>query len=327
MCCANAATSISSTLARKYLNVLNFQFEIVMDGRKFARPVNYGLVRDHSAVGHTDRPAQAPLHRLRPRAGHGPGIGGMKHDSEIGVVLEAGHPCYFVGFLPDPVPGQTVEDVCRAEARFVEKVAELHPEAEGKPCLIGNCQAGWQIMMMSAIRPDLVGRIVLAGSPLSYWAGVHGKNPMRYSGGLLGGTWLTSLCGDVGHGIFDGAHLIANFENLNPSNTLWKKEYHVYSNVDTEAERYLEFEKYWGSPVLLNAVEMQFITDELFVGNKLSSGEIFTSDGVRVDFQNIKSPVVVFCSMGDNITPPQQALGILDIDTTTTRHSIPAGRP
>ncbi|MEJ1975290.1 MAG: DUF3141 domain-containing protein [Acetobacteraceae bacterium] len=37
-----------------------------------------------------------------PRAGHGPGIGGMKHDSEIGVALEAGHPCYFVGFLPDP---------------------------------------------------------------------------------------------------------------------------------------------------------------------------------------------------------------------------------
>jgi len=29
---------------------------------------------------------------------------------------------------------------------------------------------------------------MLAGSPLSYWAGGHGKNPMRYLGGLLGGT-------------------------------------------------------------------------------------------------------------------------------------------
>ena len=45
----------------------------------------------------------------------------MKHDSEIGVALAAGHPCYFVGFLPDPMPGQTVEDVCEAEARFVER--------------------------------------------------------------------------------------------------------------------------------------------------------------------------------------------------------------
>jgi hypothetical protein len=47
----------------------------------------------------------------------------------------------------------------------------------------------------------------LAGSPLSYWAGIHGKVPMRYLGGLLGGTWLTALAGDAGDGIFDGANL------------------------------------------------------------------------------------------------------------------------
>src|SRR5262249_10059432 len=33
-----------------------------------------------------------------------------------------------------------------------------------------------------------------------------------------------------------------------------------------------------------------------------------------VDLRNIRSPIVVFCSKGDNITPPQQALGwILDL--------------
>ena len=42
----------------------------------------------------------APFIVVDPRAGHGPGIGGMKQDSEIGVALAAGHPCYFVGFLP-----------------------------------------------------------------------------------------------------------------------------------------------------------------------------------------------------------------------------------
>ena len=215
-----------------------------------------------------------------PRAGHGPGIGGMKHDSEIGVALAAGHPCYFVGFLPEPMPGQTIEDVCLAEARFVEEVVARHPDAEGKPCLIGNCQAGWQIMMMSAIRPDLPGPIMLAGSPLSYWAGVHGKNPMRYLGGLLGGTWLTSLAGDLGHGMFDGANLVANFEAMHPDNTYWKKIYNLYSKIDTEADRFLDFEKWWGSPVLLTAGEMQSIADDLFVGNKLAPGELRTSTGV-----------------------------------------------
>ena len=300
--------------ARKLPNVLSFDFETVIDGRSLPRPVNYGLVRIIPPEGTSIDPSRRPFIVFDPRAGHGPGIGGMKHDSEIGVVLAAGHPCYFVGFLPDPVPAQTIEDVCEAEARFVEEVVKRHPNAEGKPCLIGNCQAGWQIMMTSAIHPEKVGPIMLAGSPLSYWAGVHGKNPIRYLGGLLGGTWLTSLAGDLGNGIFDGANLVANFESLHPDNTYWKKIYNVYSKVDTEPPRFLEFEKWWGSPVLLNAEEMQAIADQLFVGNKLSSGELRSSNGLRVDLRNIKSPIIVFCSWRDDITPPQQALDwILDL--------------
>ena len=285
------------------------------DGRTNVRsPGELCPCSDQPPAGVTVDPRKRPFVIFDPRAGQGPGIGGMKHESEIGEVLQAGHPCYFVGFLENPAPGQTIEDVCRAEARFVAKVGELHPEAQGKPCLIGNCQAGWQIMMMSAIRPDLVGPLLVAGAPLSYWAGTHGKAPMRYNGGLLGGTWLTALCGDLGNGRFDGAYLVENFENMHPSNTYWKKLYHLYSNVETESPRFLGFEKWWGNPVLLNAQEMQWIADELFVGNKLSSGELRTSDGIRVDLRNIKSPIVVFCSMGDDITPPQQALDwILDL--------------
>jgi Protein of unknown function (DUF3141) len=300
--------------ARTAPHVLTFATELVLDGRALPRPVNYALVRIVTPTGVSLDPRKRPFIVFDPRAGHGPGIGGMKHDSEIGVALAAGHPCYFVGFLPEPMPGQTIEDVCLAEARFIEAVVARHPDSDGKPCLIGNCQAGWQIMMTSAIRPDLPGPIMLVGSPLSYWAGVHGKNPMRYLGGLLGGTWLTSLAGDLGHGKFDGANLVANFEALHPDNTYWKKIYNLYSKVDTEAARFLDFEKWWGSPVVLTAGEMQSIADDLFVGNKLTTGELRTSTGVRVDLRNIQSPIVVFCSWGDDITPPQQALGwILDL--------------
>ena len=167
---------------------------------------------------------------------------------------------------------------------------------------------------MPPLRPELFGPLIIAGAPLSYWAGVRGKNPMRYSGGLLGGSWLTALTSDLGGGKFDGAWLVQNFENMNPSNTLWTKQYNVYSKVDTEADRYLEFERWWGGHVNLNAEEIQFIVDELFVGNNLAAGRIKTSDGQVVDLRNISSPIVVFCSKGDNITPPQQALGwILDL--------------
>jgi hypothetical protein len=300
--------------ARTVPHVLSFGAELILDGRTLPRPVNYGLVRIVPPEGTAIDRRKRPFIVFDPRAGHGPGIGGMKHDSEIGVALKAGHPCYFVGFSPEPLPGQTIEDVCEAEARFVEEVAARHPSAEGKPALIGNCQAGWQIMMMSAVHTEIVGPIMLAGSPLSYWAGVHGKAAMRYLGGLLGGTWLTSLAGDLGNGIFDGANLVANFESMHPDNTHWKKIYNVYSQVDTEAPRFLEFEKWWGSPVLLNAGEMQAIADQLFVGNKLSYGQLRNSDGMRIDLRNVKSPIIVFCSWGDDITPPQQALHwILDL--------------
>jgi hypothetical protein len=295
-------------------HVLDYQVEPIIDGRALKRPVNYGLVRVVPPAGVEVDPRRRPFVIVDPRAGHGPGIGGFKADSEIGVAFRAGHPCYFVGFLPDPMSGQTIEDIARAEAIFLEKVIALHPDADGKPCVIGNCQAGWAIMMLAAIRPELFGPIIIAGSPLSYWAGVHGKNPMRYSGGLLGGSWLTAFASDLGHGKFDGAWLVQNFENQNPANTLWTKQYNLYSKIDTEAPRYLGFERWWGGHVNLNAAEIQFIVDELFIGNKLATGAIHTSDGTAVDLRNIRSPIVVFCSKGDNVTPPQQALGwILDL--------------
>ena len=301
-------------LAETVPHVLEYEVELVADGRKLDRPVNYALARVVPPAGiHVDL-TRRPFVIIDPRAGHGPGIGGFKADSEIGVALKAGHPCYFIGFLPEPMPGQTIEDIAQAEAVFLEKVIALHPKADGKPCVIGNCQAGWAVMLLAALRPELLGPIIVAGSPLSYWQGVHGKYPMRYSGGLLGGSWLTALAGDLGHGKFDGAWLVQNFENQNPANTLWTKQYNLYSKIDTEAPRYLGFERWWGGHVNLNAEEIQFIVDELFVGNNLAAGRIQTADGTAIDLREIRSPIVVFCSRGDNVTPPQQALGwILDL--------------
>jgi pimeloyl-ACP methyl ester carboxylesterase len=296
-------------MAQKEPCVLKFEFETIMDGRTLPERVNYSLVKIVPPEGVSVDESKRPFVVIDPRGGHGPGIGGFKADSEIGVALRAGHPCYFIGFSPMPEPGQTIDAVIRAEAAFLEKVSELHPHTAGKPVVIGNCQAGWALMMVAATHPDLCGPIILAGSPLSYWAGTRGANPMRYTGGLVGGSWWTALMGDLGNGKFDSAWLVQNFENLNPANTLWTKQYDLYAQIDTEASRYLGFERWWGGHVFFDAAEMQYIVDNLFIGNKLSSARMVTSDGINIDFRKIKSPVIVFCSKGDNITPPPQALG------------------
>jgi pimeloyl-ACP methyl ester carboxylesterase len=297
--------------------LLHYESEMLADARTFERPCNYALLRIVPPADVTIDDALRPFIIIDPRAGHGPGIGGFKKDSEVGVALSAGHPVYFVIFFPQPVPGQTLADVVDAEAEFVRIVADRHPDSP-KPVLVGNCQGGWAVMMLAASRPDIAGPCVVNGAPMSYWAGNDGDNPMRYAGGLAGGAWLALFASDLGGGTFDGAHLVHNFENLNPANTLWRKYYDVWSNVDTETSRFLEFERWWGGFYLFNDSEIRWVVNNLFVGNKLSAGDARLGPGRFFDLKSIKSPIIVFASMGDNITPPQQAFNwIADIYSST----------
>jgi pimeloyl-ACP methyl ester carboxylesterase len=301
--------------------VLQFEYEVLLDARKFERPVNYALLRIVPPPGNTVDARRRPYVIIDPRGGHGPGVGGFKRDSEVGVALRAGHPVYFVTFFPRPEPGQTLIDVCTAEATFVAKVRELHPDAP-KPTIIGNCQGGWAAMLLAASHPDETGPVVIHGAPMSYWGGAwregEGDNPMRYAGGLLGGTWGASFASDAGNGIFDGAHLVGNFENLNPANTFWDKYYSLFKGVDDEAPRFLEFERWWGGFYLLGREEMDWITQNLFVGNKLRSGGVEGGGGKRFDLRDVKVPIVMFASLGDNITPPQQAFNwVADVYRST----------
>ncbi len=291
--------------------VLIFDHEVLIDGRTLDRPCNYALMAIRAPQGVTVDPAKRPVVVVDPRAGQGAGVGGFKLDSEIGFALRAGHPVYFIGFYPEPVPGQTLVDIGEAESRFLEEVIRRHPGADNKPFVIGNCQAGWAVAGLAAVRPDLTGPVAFIGAPLSYWAGADSQNPMRYNGGIFGGTWPGNLLADLVGGIIDGAWFVQNFENLDPANTFWKKPYDLYSQVDTEAQRFLDFERWWGGFYRMTKEEYREIVDNLFAGNRLVRG-IELPNKRKIDLKNITSPVVVFASWGDNISPPQQALNWID---------------
>lgn len=290
--------------------VLVFKHEMIVDGRDLPDPVNYGLLRILPPADMPTDPKARPFVIIDPRAGHGPGVAGSKVHSEIGVALAAGHPCYFVTFGPDPEPDQSIHCILMAEKHFLEVVLARHDYTKvGRPFLVGNCQGGWALMMLASIAPKLVGPIMLAGAPISYWSGESSQNPMRYSGGMLGGSWTSSLSADLGNGIFDGVNLVEGFERLDPANTFWKKPYHLYANIDTEVGRYLDFEKWWAGHFLMTRKEIDWIVQNLFIGNKLSRAELPdpTSTG-NINMRNIRSPIIIFASKADNITPPAQAL-------------------
>jgi len=302
--------------------LLKFEHEVVMDGHDLPNPCNYALLRLQPPASMPVKQEARPVVVVDPRAGHGPGIGGFKFDSEVGMAMRAGHTVYFVTFRPEPEDGQTLLTVMDTEALFIEEIIKRHPQCPAKPVVIGNCQAGWAMMALNARRPELFGPLMIVGAPVSYWAGSSTLNPMRYSGAQLGGSWLASMTSDLGADRFDGAYLVENFEKLNPANTLWNKYYNLWAGVDTEAERFLEFERWWGGYFRMTGSEIESIVENLFVGNKLARGTMMAGDK-PIDLRNITSPIVVFASWGDNITPPPQALNWI-IDTWGDERAIAA---
>lgn len=307
--------------------LLDFVYEMLIDARRFEHPANYALLRitrigDDCYEDCVDE-SKPPVIIVDPRAGHGPGIGGFKRDSEVGMAMHEGHPVYYVMFFPEPCHGQTLADVLHALRRFVEEVAKRHP---GKPpVLYGNCQAGWAITLLSADCEGLVGPAVLNGSPLSYWAGESGSSPMRIAGSMVGGAWLTHFLADLGDGRFDGAWLVANFENLKPE-AVWEKYANLFTSIDTERERFLEFERWWNGFYFLSREEILAIVENLFIGNRLEEGKLRICEGCIADLRRIRNPLVIFASYGDNITPPQQALGWIPVVYKNTDDLKAAGQ-
>ena len=88
-----------------------------MDGRSLKRPVNYALLRIVPPKGVTVDPDRRPYVIIDPRGGHGPGIGGFKDDSQVGVALREGHPVYFVVFFQNPGAGSNAARRVRGGAR------------------------------------------------------------------------------------------------------------------------------------------------------------------------------------------------------------------
>ncbi len=302
--------------------VLAFDYETLLDARSFDPPANYALLRilavgDQCMEDCVD-PAEPPVIVVDPRAGHGPGIGGFKRDSEVGIAMHEGHPVYFVSFYPEPCPGQTMADVQAALRRFVEVVAARHRGTP--PVLYGNCQAGWAVALLAADCAGLTGPAVLNGSPLSYWAGESGVNPLRLLGGLTGGAWLAHFLADLDGGRFDGAWLAQNFENLKPEKAVWDKYANLFADPQKERERFLDFERWWNGFYGLSREEILAVVENLFIGNRLEAGKVRLCEGCHVDLRRIRNPLVIFASYGDDITPPHQALGWIPAvyDSTAT---------
>lgn len=137
------------------------------------------------------------------------------------------------------------------------------------------------------------------------------------------GLHISSLISATGR--LDGAWLVQNFENLKPE-AQWKKYADLFTNIDRERDRFLDFELWWGSFFFLSREEILAIVENLFIGNQLENGLFRICDCCFADLRAIRNPLVIFASYGDNITPPHQALGWIPLVYKTTDELVRAGQ-
>ncbi len=307
---------------------LRFPYETVLDARDFPEPAGYSLLRilpdGDACFEHCAGTDPRPVIVFDPRAGHGPGIGGLGRDSELGMALHRGHPVYFVVHHMLPCPDQTLMRVHHTLRRFVAEVASRHPGE--RPALYGNCQAGWAVALLAADCVGVTGPTVLNGAPLSYWGGEAGVNPMRLAGGLTGGVWAARLLADLSGGQFDGAWLVYNFEQLDPGHAVFGKYKAMFAQPQAQRTRFLDFERWWGECCFLTRQEIVAIVENLFIGNRLEEGGFRICECCHADMRKLKSPMLVFASSGDNITPPAQALGWIPAVWPTTEALTASGQ-
>ena len=253
-----------------------------------------------------------------PRAGHGPGIGGFKADSEIGVAMKAGHPTYFIGFPARPGAGPVdPRHHPGPKAAFLETVDRPPPRGRGQTLRyrqLSGRLGGDADRLPSG--PSSSGRSSSPGRRSRYWAWAYTATyPMRYWGRPARRVVAHRAGGRSRRRDSSTARRWCRTSRTRTRRTRSGAKQDNLLVQDRHRARALPRVRENGGAATstLNAEEMQWIVDELFVGNHLAAGEISTPS-TAIDLRNIRSPIVVFCSRGDNITPPQQALDwILDL--------------
>ena len=186
----------------------------------------------------------------------------------------------------------------RAEAEFVAKIRELHPDAP-KPIIVGNCQGGWatpdpgrrqprhhrpagrqrragRLLVGPARRePDALQRRPARRRP----AGARALRPRRRRVRRRPSRLAISRCSTR------AATTSASTTTCSPRPRETRKSF-------------LEFEKWWGGFHFMNEQEIRWIVEHLFIGNKLARHEANLEHGRPIDLKAIRSPIIVFASLG-----------------------------
>ena len=256
--------------------------------------------------GATD--AVVPTLMLPPQAGHDSCIVDFSPEqSQVKVARAAGLTRLFsldwVGATQES-KDTTVEDYVAVIDRAVDSLG-------GRANLVGDCQGGWLATIYTALRPERVHTLTLAGAPIDFRAG---QPPI--------GDWVSALgAGDLAFyrnlvatagGVLPGQHILNGFIMLKPEAEV-EKQLQLLSHLhDAEhVERYRIFEDWFKHTQDIPGAFYLWLVEHLFRDNQLIKGELVVG-GQRVDLGRIRCPLNLLGGETDHITPPVQVFAAAD---------------
>lgn len=267
-------------------------------------------LRDFSTVP----PSGTPTVFLPPQAGHDSCI--VDYDprqSQVRTALDAGLTAvYALDWIgaTQATKNSSIDD-------YVEVIRAAVDRIGGGPVnLVGDCQGGWLGTIYTALHPDTVASLTVAGAPIDFHAG----EPQIYD-------WMEVLAPDrnldfyrnavrANGGVLPGEFLLGGFIALQPANELDKRlQLLAHIHESAHVTRYRTFENWFQHTQPIAGAFYLWIIEHLFQNNELITGDLRVGDR-RVDLGAIDCPVHLLAGAADHITPPPQVYALADYVST-----------
>jgi poly(3-hydroxybutyrate) depolymerase len=208
----------------------------------------------------------------------------------------------------------SVEDYLDVVARAIAHI--------GAPVnLIGDCQGGWLATIYSALHPEQVNTLTLAGAPIDFHAGepvIHDYVQALDDEDLAFYREMVQL----GGGVMKGEFMLGGFIAIKPEDELAKR-LQLLVNVHDERQvaRYRAFSDWFEHTQDIPGAFYLWIVERLFRDNALINGTLEIG-GERVDLRRIVSPLNLLGGGTDHITPPDQVFAIERFVSTPAAETV-----
>jgi poly(3-hydroxybutyrate) depolymerase len=268
-------------------------------------------LRDFSAA---DAPDDiVPTLILPPQAGHDSCIVDYAPgQSQVSTALVAG--CAKVFSLDwkgatEETKHATVEDYLYTIRAAIEQIG-------GHANVVGDCQGGWLATIYSAVHPETVHTLSIAGAPIDFHAGEPLIHDYVQVMAPLGQIDVYEAVVKASDGMLPGEFLLNGFKIMQPEAEI-DRQLSLLAHVHDKkhVERYQKFEDWFQHTQPIPGAFYLWIVEHLFQRNELLHDKLEV-EGKHVDLHEIHCPLYLLAGAKDHITPPPQVFALAEFAAT-----------